>query len=353
MSTVTIRDVAAAAGVSIATASRVLSGHPSTSERSRAQVQRVAQDLGFRPNAQAQSLRRSHSDTIGILLPDIRNPFFAEIAHNAEQRALALGMATLLCNGNESTSQQDLYLDRLLSQRVDGIIVAPTGDGSGALREVLDSETPMVFVDRTVAGLAVPAITSDSYGGIHQAVEHLAVLGHRRVGYIAGPEATSTGRERLAAFEESRRSLGLDLDPNLVRHGDFQEESGRLAAVALLALGDRPTALIAADSLMTVGALQAIREAVVAVPEDISLIGYDDVAPYRLLTPALTTIAHDPALMGRLAVDLLAQAGRGEPVASRVLDSQLIVRESTGLITMPGTRSTPSAESQHSTGGAA
>jgi LacI family transcriptional regulator len=326
----TIHDVAQAAGVSVGTASRVLSGHPSTSADSRRRVQAAATELGYRPNARARSLRKAHTDTVGLLIPDVRNPFFADIAHNAERTALDHGLSTLLCNANESTQQQDRYLDLLYAQRVDGIIVAPQGDGSGALREIVDLKVPTVFVDRTIAGIDVPSVTSDNRAGIAQAIEHLASLGHARMGLVSGPSQTSTGRERLDAFRAAVAAHGLDVDPRLVHPGDYQSIGGVCGARALLDLPHPPTAIIAADSLMTFGVLDALQERNDKVGEELSVIGYDDVVAYRWLTPQLTVVAHDPARMGSTAIDMLVDVLNGKHVEPVVLESALIVRNSTG-----------------------
>lgn len=332
MRAVTIHDVAALAGVSAATASRVLSGHPATSLDSRTRVAAAATELGFRPNAQARSLRKTRTDTIGVVVSDIRNPFFAEIAHTAEQRAREAGLATLLCNANESTDQQDMYLDLLVTQRVDGIIVAPQGDGSGSLREVLALDIPTVFVDRTIEGVDVPSITSDNVTGIADAVAHLVGLGHRRIGYVAGPQATSTGRQRLTAFRDAVARQGADADPTLVFQGDFQVSSGVDGARHLLDLDDPPTALLAADSLMTLGVLTVCRERAVTIPEELSVVGYDDIDAFQLVSPQITVIPHDPARTGELAVEMLTRTLAGEPPESVVLDAHLVVRGSTGPV---------------------
>lgn len=332
MSTPTIRDVAARAGVSVATVSRVLSEDPRTSASSREKVFAAASEMGFRPNAQARSLRRTRTDTIGVLLSDVRNPFFAEIAHTVAQTALASDIATLLCNADESTEQQDHALDLLVSQRVDGIIVTPQGDGSGSLRDVLKLGLPVVFVDRVIDGVDVPSVTSDNRSGITAAVEHLAALGHRRIGYVAGPQETSTGRERLTAHREAIAAAGLDTDPGLVYQGDFRVASGVAGARALLDLDDAPTAIVAADSLMTFGVLQECQDRGVRIGEDVSVIGYDDIDSFRLVNPPVTVIAHDPARMGALAVAMIRDLLAGEPVTSAVLESKLVERASTGPV---------------------
>lgn len=327
---VKIRDVAAAAGVAVGTASRVLSGHPATSEDSRRRVTEAAAALGYRMNAPARSLRKAHASTIGVLVSDIRNPFFADIATSAERRALDAGFAMLLGNANESVEQQNHYLDLLYSQRVAGIVVAPQGDGAGTLRELLGLGVPIVFVDRTIEGVDVPSVTSDNRSGIIAAVAHLAAHGHRRIGIVAGSQQTSTGRERLEAFRSAVVAHGLDEDTGLVVFGDFQVESGARGAAELLDLADPPTAIIAADSLMTFGVLEVLHERGIAIGSEISLVGYDDVAAYRWQRPALTVIAHDPARMGMLAVDLVLDVLAERPVQSIVLESTLVVRESSG-----------------------
>lgn len=329
MGVVKIRDVALAAGVSVGTASRVLSGHPATSIESRRRVTEAAKALGYRANAQARSLRKASSSTIGVLVPDIRNPFFADIAQSAERRALAAGFAMLLGNADESIDQQDHYLELLYAQRVAGIVVAPQGDGSGVLSDLLALGVVIVFVDRVVEGVEVPHVTSDNRSGITEAVVHLADLGHRRVGLVAGPQQTSTGRERRAAFCAAVEDFGLDDDSRLIVSGDYQADSGARGATALLDLPRAPTAIIAADSLMTFGVLEVLHDRGIVVGQELSVIGYDDVAAYRWLRPALTVIAHDPARMGVLSVDLVLDALAGRPARSVILDASLVVRQST------------------------
>ena len=328
MRSTTIRDVAQKAGVSAATASRVLSGHSSTSEEARQAVRTAAAELGFRPNAQARSLRKTSTQTIGLLLPDIRNPFFADLAHAVEQRARDFGYLTLFGNANESQTQQDSYVDVMLSQRVDGLIAAPQGSAQD-LRGLLAGEVPTVFVDRVVDGAAVPSVTADNTGGIADAVHHLTQRGHRRIGYIAGPQSTSTGRERLQAYRAAVAETGADDDGSLIYLGDFQSASGAAGARCLLDLAEPPTALLAADSLMSIGAIAVCNERSLTIGRDVAFVAYDDIEAFTLLNPALTVIAHDVHAMGRLAVDLLIAEIAGESPESAVLPSRLIIRGST------------------------
>ncbi|AUI50173.1 LacI family DNA-binding transcriptional regulator [Arthrobacter crystallopoietes] len=327
---VTIRDVAARAGVSPATASRVLSGHPATSVLSRERVEQAVAELGFRPNAQARSLRSTRTSTIGLLISDVRNPFFADLAHAAEQQALELGLITLLANANESVEQQNRYLDVLLAQRVDGLILVPQGGDNANVEMLASSGLPAVFVDRVIDDIDLPSVTADNSSGMGEAVQHLATLGHRRIGYISGPRSASTGRERFAAFQAATLDCGLERDPELVVFGDFQAGSGAAGARQLLELTNAPTALIAADGLMTMGAVRVCQELGIRIGEDLSLVGYDDIDAFAIMRPALTLIAQDADEMGRTAVRLLHEVIAGQRPEPVVLPTRLMVRKSTG-----------------------
>jgi LacI family transcriptional regulator len=328
MTSATIKDVAALAGVSKATASRVLSGHPATSSEARAKVSAAAEQLDFRPNAQARGLRSAKTNVVGLLVSDVRNPFFADLAHAVEQASLAAGYVILLGNANESEEQQNRFLDTLIGQRVDGVIVAPQSDGSGSITSLLERGIPTVFVDRTVQGISVPSVTTDSRQGINQAVRHLAEQGHRRIGYIAGPQSISTGRERLGAFVDAMLDAGLDQDAALTVFGDFQAASGAAATEQLLRLDKPPTAILAADSPMAVGAVRKIHELGLRIGEEIALVAFDDIDWFALLNPSLSVISHSVEDMGRAAVDLLVNVIDGGEPESVILPSELIIRAS-------------------------
>jgi LacI family transcriptional regulator len=323
---VTIRDVAAHAGVSLGTASRVLSGHPATSPEARTRVSDAVVALGYRPNLQARSLRLTRTNAIGLLVSDVRNPFFADVAHAAEQAALGADYVTLLGNANENVDQQDRYIETFLNQRVDGVVLAPQGRGSGSLQALVDSGLPVVFVDRTVDGFDVPSVTTDSRTGMTEAVAHLAAAGHDRIGFIGGPQAISTGRQRYDAFVETLPAHGLDVDDALITFGDFQEESGIRAAEQLLAAPARPTALIAADNLMALGALAAIRSRGLRIGSDIEVIAFDDIEWLAHYDPPISVIAQDTDAVGRCAVELLMRVINGEEPESIVLSTQFIDR---------------------------
>ncbi|GHD05946.1 LacI family DNA-binding transcriptional regulator [Zhihengliuella salsuginis] len=337
MQPVTIRDVARAAGVSSATASRVLSGNPATSEASRDRVTAAAAELGFSPNAQARSLRSTRTDSIALLISDVRNPYFADLAHAVEQAARNRGLVTFIGNANEDPAQQDEFLDAMMSRRVDGVLLVPQGldsDGgtrpSPAVEHLLTRDIPTVLVDRTLAGVAAPHVTASSTAALHDAVARLARDGHRRIAFIGGPEHTSTAAERYADFRAALAAHGLDAGDDLHFHGDFRTPSGAEGARWLLGLEERPTAVVIADSPMAIGALAVWREAGLAAGTDLSVIAFDDIEAFALHDPPLATISHDLTDMGRRAVDTLADLMAGQPAASTVLRSTFTDRASIG-----------------------
>ena len=335
MNAITIREVAALAGVSVATASRVLSGNPATSPQSRARVASAVTELDYRPNAQARALRSTRTNAIGLLVSDVRNPFFADLAHTVEQAAILHDYVTLLGNANESVDQQDRYLDTLIARRVDGIILAPVAAASDSIRSLIAREVPTVFVDRMIDGTNVPSVTTDGTSGIRQAVEHLAAAGHTRIGYISGPQASSTGRDRFAAFTRSVAENGLSEDPALVYFGDYQAASGSTGVHVLRELREPPTALLVADSLMAVGAIAMLHKLGVRLGVDLAMVAFDDIEWFALLNPALSVISHSVEDMGRTAVDLLLEVIDGGTPASVVLPSELIVRASSATPSHP------------------
>jgi len=322
----TIRDVAAKAGVSIGTVSRVLAGSDSTSEASRSQVRAAVEALGYAPNARAQSLRLLRTGVLGLSISDVRNPFFAEIAHAAEQEALRHGYVTMLGNANEDMAQEVRYLDTFASQRVDGVLMSPQGADGTRIQRLLDHGTPVVFVDRTLENVAVPSVTSDSRMGMGQALEYLAGRGHTRVGYVGGPVTVSTGRARLAAFQSVRAELQLDLDDDLVYLGDYRQASGAAALAHFLALPSAPTAVVTGDSLMALGTLVGLRERGLWLGEEIEVVSFDDVDWMSLITPGLTAIAHDAAAMGTLGMRLLLERIAGAAPAPMVLPTHIVTR---------------------------
>lgn len=326
----TLDDVARLAGVSRATASRVLSGRGPSSGAARKQVEAAVSRLGYRTNAVARSLRTTRTGTIGLIVSDVRNPFFSDLVRWVEQEAQLAGLSVIVGNADESTAQQDEYVETLLAHRVDGLIATPQGDGSGALSEAVQAGVPTVFVDRRVPGLDVPVVCSDNAAGVRSLFAHLATLGHRRVGVIAGPRAASTGRERLAAALAAVEEHALDGAEELIRYGDFQLASGVKAASDLLELGRPPTVIFAADNLMALGAFQEMRRRGMTVGADVGLASFDDLPWFSLVDPPITAVAQDTETLSRTAVRMLREVIDGDKPADVVVPTRLVTRGSCG-----------------------
>lgn len=330
MSMVTIKDVARRAGVSTATVSRVLNEHPSIAQDARQKVHDAIEELGYRPNAIARSLRLTSTSTLGLVLSSIGNPFFAELARAVEAEARANGYAVIIGNADELPAQQDHYVNTLLERRVDGLLVVPTADGSQLVRDSTARGDHVVLVDRDVPHSGAPLIRVDGTGAVHELVDHLVALGHRRLGIIAGPQNTSTARERHTAFRAALRRHGLPCGDDLVRFGDFTHSSGSRAARQLMALTQPPTAVFAASNPAGVGALEEFHDLGLSVPEDVGLAIFDDLPWFSLLDPPITAIRQPTRRLGRAAVDVLLGQMRGRPVEAPALHAQLVVRQSCG-----------------------
>lgn len=325
----TIHDVAARAGVSTATVSRYLRGDP---VRAADAVCGAIAELRYRPNAVAQSLKSGRTGAIGVVVPDVTNPFFASVVKGLEHASRGAAYRVLLANTDESAEREAEVLADLAG-RVDGFIVAPTTEQDQAPLHLLDAGVPMVFIDRELAGAErCDVVLVDNERGGRAAAEHLAGLGHRRVAMISGPLQTTPGRGRREGFLDGLAAAGLELASECDVVGDFREHSGYQMALHLLALAEPPTAIFTANNLMTVGALKALGDLRVGIPHQMSVIGFDDLTLGSLLTPALTCIARPDVEQGRLAMRLLlgrlTGAAHDEP-RRLVLRTELLVRGST------------------------
>lgn len=323
----TIKDVAARAGVSVATASRVLTGHTATSEESRSRVMAAADALNYSPNTLARSLRSARRQVVGLLVSDIRNPFFSELAYVVQLELWERGYSMLLGNASEREQLQDQYLSALRNQRIDGVIAAPQGERSDELERLVAKGTPVVFVDRTLPGIDVPVVNSDPAPGIRQALRHLRDLGHKRVGFVAGPANTSTGRERLAVFRQlGGEALGAENARD--RPAGYDTDLCERAVAELLDGGC--TALMFGYSPNAVTALRGLHRDGLRVPKDLSVVSFDEIPYFELTTPQITHIRQGIADMGRLAVSTLFAVLGGDRPSSIRIPSELVVRGSTG-----------------------
>jgi LacI family transcriptional regulator len=285
-----IRDVAKHAGVSIGTVSAALNDSASVSGETRRKVLAAVEAVGYAPNGIAQSLRRGKSSLIGIVIADIANPFCSTIVRTIEQHAIAAGYSIIVCNTDDDDRRELRVLDQLRTQRVAGIILTPVGKGAVYLRH-LESRNlpPLVTVDQKAPGLARDFVGVDNRAAARMLTEYLLRLGHRRIAMICGREGTWTSDERLAAFRETMADAGLSLDPSLCVAADYDATLAYKATVSLMTRPDPPSAIVAANNFMALGALQAINELGFGCPADVSIAGIDDVPWGGLVRPRVTT----------------------------------------------------------------
>lgn len=335
-----IHDVAKRAGVSPATVSRYLSGR---TVRSTEAIAEAVSALEYSPSAIARSLKSGITRNIGVVVPDITNPFFASAVKGIEEASRDQAYNIFLSNSDESAERQNQILGTLVGM-VDALILTPAIESADVPEALARHEVPVVLLDREWGeDQGFDSVVVDNIGGAHQAMNHLAELGHKRVATIAGPLDSTPGRLRHQGFADEVRRSGLDPDPDLVHVGDFRETSGYAGLKTLLGLESPPTAVFVANNLMALGALRACRDLGVRLPEDLSFVSFDDLEQGDLFQPAITTVSRPTTEQGALAMSLLTERLAGEGASSGrrcVLATRLSVRGSSGPV--PGnSRSTP------------
>lgn len=342
---VTIRQVAARAGVSTATVSRVLGGLEGAGREVRERVLAAADTLRYRPNRLARSLRGGRRRMIGVIIPDIQNPFFTGVVHGIEAALCRHGYSFLLGHSDGLAERERMHLEVFRSEGAGGLVLAPANAPEADYRAFASGEVPIVALDRSPAGLEADLVTTNNREAARGATAHLLSAGHPSIALINGPECFDVSRERLAGYLDALRAAGLAPAEAFILHGDFREGGGREAMSRLLALPHRPRAVFAANILMAVGALGAILAAGLRVPEDVALVGFDDTPWAALLRPALTTVAQPAVEMGRTAAELLLQRleDPSRPTRHVLLGSCLVVRESCGAAAAPPGPAIPSS----------
>jgi LacI family transcriptional regulator len=330
----TLKDVAELAGVDVSTASRVLNGAGfRVREDTRQRVLAAARELGYQPNALARSLRIGRSNLIALLVPDITNPFFAELSKGAEDATSSYGYSLILCNTEDRGDTEEEYLRALRERQIDGFLLATGHAGDIAARRLIDANYPVVLVNRRMRGVRTGYVVADDAPGARQAVSHLISIGHRRIAHITGYPHADTAVRRREAYLATMAAHGLgDIARELTVEGDFTLKAGQQAMERLLSLPEPPTAVFAANDMMALGALSTAREHGVRVPKDLALVGFNDIVLARLNSPTLTTVRTPIYEMGALAAQMLVKRVRGEDLspAGIVLKSELVVRESSG-----------------------
>lgn len=331
---VALRDVAAAAHVHPSTASRALNAKTKSrvNATTAARVLDAARRVGYEPNSLARSLRTNRSYAIGMIIPDLTNPLFPPIVKGIEDRLSQDGYTLVLANTNYDIAREEAVVRAMVSRQVDGLLLATARREYPLVQKLLDDGVKVVLVNRTMNDAPVASVTGDEYLGIGLAVRHLASLGHERIAYVGGDPDASTGLMRYQAFIAWMRDEGLSLDPDLVAHADrFHEEPGAAAFAELLDRGVRFTAIVAANDRLALGCYDVLHERGLRVPEDLSVIGYNDMLFTDKFAPPLTTIRIPHYQIGVKAAQLLLEAiGDGDaPPMSVRLTPTLVVREST------------------------
>jgi LacI family transcriptional regulator len=331
----TLRDVAAAARVHPATASRAL--NPGTrllvSEETARRVTEAAERLGYRPNPVARSLRTRRSHTIGVLIPDLNNPLFPPIVRGLEDRLAAHGYVALIGNTDADERRERMVFDQMRARHVDGFVLATaTLHNNQVLAEAAEAELPVVLMNRTARGYPFSSVLADSEQGMRAAVTHLASLGHTRIGHIAGPQEISTGVSRLHGFLDGMRSQGLTAsDSQIVYASGYSIEAGLRSCHELLERDGGLTAIAAANDMLAIGCYAAFDELGLRCPEDVSVIGFNDMPFIDRLRPPLSTIRFPHYQLGTEAAKLLLERieGGDGPVKILYLAPELVVRGST------------------------
>jgi LacI family transcriptional regulator len=333
----TVHDVARRAGVSTSTVSHVVNNTRFVSDELRERVQAAMRDLDYTPSAAARSLTTKRAHTIALIVSDIRNPFFASVARGVEDVAQEHGYTLVLCNSDEDAEREFACLSALETRAVDGVLLASAGVADEHLSRLVRAGYPIVLVDRDLPDLGAPAVLLDNEGAAYSAVWHLITRGHRRIAMLSGRAAISTTTERVAGYQRALREAGIDVDDRLVVSGASTSEGGAAATKTVLEVDEPPSAIFSGNNLMSIGALQAIVNHGLAVPDDVALVGFDDFPfPWSdAFRPHLTTIAQPTYELGRRAAELLVQRLKGSSamaVERVVLDGQLVVRESSGAV---------------------
>lgn len=330
MGQVTIRDVAKAARVSPATVSRVLNTSEKVSSDLRERVLVAVQNLGYHPNSQARSLRTRATTVLGVIISDITNPFFTTMVRGVEDAASKAGFSVVLANADEDLDKERRYLEVAAAEHMAGVLLSPASATETRVDVLTERGIPVVTIDRQLKRPDVDQVTVNNHKAAKEATLHFVEQGCRRIGFIAGRLDTTTGAGRLEGHKAGLKEADLPLDPELVVSGDFRIDGGREAAQKLLALPDRPDGLFASNNLMTIGAIDALDQAGVRFPDDIALVGFDDMMPSLVLRSTITTIAQPTYEIGQRATELLLRRVLGETFPTRqiVLPATLKIRDS-------------------------
>jgi LacI family transcriptional regulator, fructose operon transcriptional repressor len=326
-----IKDVAEKAGVSVATVSRVLANKPHVRPEIRDAVMRVVVEMDYRPSRIASSMRRQSSRVIGVMIGDIRNPFFTAITRAIEDAANLQDMNIFLCNTDENPDKEQAYVDTLLDERVAGLIVTPTVNPKPVFNAFIESGIPLVAIDRRIQGANIDCVLSDNRESAALLTNHLVENGYTKIGALFGLKNSFTGRERMEGYRRALEDHEIKYDPRFSAYTSPREDFGEALIDQWLTLPDHPQAILTGNSRLTIGALNAIQKAGYSIPEDIALCGFDETPWMRHAGTGISVISQPTYEMGKTAADLLFERIKhpDRPTREVILKGQLLVRNST------------------------
>jgi len=332
---INIKNVAEKTGFSIATVSRVLRNYPGVREKTRQKVLKAISELNYEVNAVARSLRQKKTYTIGIIVGNVLSQFYSVIAKSVEDTANKYGYNTILGNGDENPEKELNYLKVLKSNRVDGIILTPTGKNSDYIKHLINSGTKVVLLDRLIKGINCDAVLVDNAIGAYKAVRYLIEQGYRKIGIVNGYLDRTTGAERLKGYLQALQESRISKNDNLIKNGDFKKESGKRLTQELLEQTDKPEAIFVTNIDMSIGALIAIKEKNLTIPDDIGIVCFDDSEWAPIMNPPITVVRQPVYQLGVVATELLIKKiENGEKELDHkpgvvTLKTELVIRNST------------------------
>jgi len=334
-----IRDIAREAGVSSTTVSRVLNGSGYVKEETKALVLKIIKEFNYTPSAVARSLSNNETNTIGVIVPDIENPFFGKIIKGISSLADERNLNIILCDTNENISKEMKFLNMLKEQRISGIIITPTNDINEVNNEQLsvleNMGIPIVLVDRDVKHSNFDGVFTDNIGGAYEATNALIKEGHRKIAIITGPNTSKPGRDRLTGYKKALRMNDIELNEEYLFYGDFMLESGYLCTHEILKMEDRPTAILVCNNMMNLGSIKAIYESKLRIPQDMAIIGFDEVQMLDVVGLNISVVSRPNNDMGKKAMELLLKKMNTKEHTGTVritLLSKLILKGSEKLI---------------------
>jgi len=330
---VSIKDIAKSVGVSTATVSIALNHKPGISQEIREEILAKAKEMGYVVNGLARGMKTSKTFTIGVLVSDIMNPFFSEVISAIERVLYAKKYNLMICNVGENPQKEVEYLELLISKKVDGLIVAPAAEGqnSSVYKKLVRHGMKIVLFDRLVDSVNCDSVVIDNRAATYEAVKYLKDRGHLKIGAIYGIENSYTGYERLSGFKEAIKTFGLEYHKEWIKSGFFREEDSYKKSIEILRMNHRPTAMVAMNNFTTLGLMKAIRDLKLKVPNDISIIGFDDAEWMQVSSPLITTIIQPADAIGMTSATLLLDAIENESMHKPrhiVLKAKLAERES-------------------------